>query len=387
LFNKGALVGKLNNTSALFDANEWLGIDPNAAPSNSTTAKTSTTANKNDYFKVPTNIEFNATSSFGTVIYDKINLTNVKGNVVMKDESIYLNDIFAQLLGGNATISAVYATPGGSKPKVNFTYDINNFDFAQTFKTVGMAEKVAPIMKYVVGNFSSDLKGQGALNPDMSLDYNSLTGNGKIEIPNAKIVNMPMIQKIVEVAKIPALNNLEMKNAWTVLKFENGKVAVEPTDIKFGNGYNINLGGKNGFDQTIDYDIRFDVPSKELGPYANNLIGMIPKIPGVPISMPETINLFLKVGGTASKPTVKLNKVGGAGSSVKDMATNVANDLKAKAEAEAKAKAEELKAKAQQEADKIKQQAEQQIKQQTNQIKKDAEDKVKDAIKGIKLPW
>lgn len=391
LFNKGPLVAKVSNTSTVLDVNEWIGNTP-------TGENTKATATKNDYFKVPTTIDLDAQSTFGVIKYDKLLLTNAKGNVTMHDEQINLNNISANLLGGNALISAVYATPNGKTPKVNFVYDVNNFDFEQTYKFVGMADKIAPLFKYLQGNFSTDMKGVGALKEDMSLDYNSLTGDGKLEIPTAKIVNMPMLQKIAEVAKIKQLNNLQMTNAWTLLQFKDGKVDVQPFDIKFGNGYLINLKGKNGFDQTIDYDLRFDLPSKELGPYANELVNKIPKIPGVPIAMPETFSMFLKVGGTAAKPTVKLTKVDAGKNSVKDMATNAVNDLKgkaeaeaaalkAKAEAEAKAKSEELKAKAQQEADKIKQQAQQQIKTQTDQIKKDAEQKAKDAVKGIKWPF
>jgi hypothetical protein len=103
--------------------------------------------------------------------------------------------------------------------------------------------------------------------------------------------------------------------------------------------------------------------------------------------MPETLNVFLRIGGTMTKPTVKIDKVGGAGSSVKDMVINTVNDLKDKAEEEAKKQSEILKQKAQQEADKIRNEAEDRTKQEADKIKKDLENKAKDAVKGIKLPW
>jgi vacuolar-type H+-ATPase subunit H len=194
------------------------------------------------------------------------------------------------------------------------------------------------------------------------------------------------------VAKIPALSNLEMKNAWTVLKFKDGKVNVDPTDVKFGNGYNINFKGANGFDQSIDYDVRLDVPGKELGAATSLAQGMLAKVPGLSGAMPDVVGFLFGVTGTAAKPKVTLKGVNAGGGSAKDMVTNAAEDLKKKAEEEAKKQAEELKKKAedelnkqkqaaQQAADKAKKEAEQKAKEAADKAKKEAEQKLKDVFK------
>ncbi len=381
-FGKGDLVGAINLRSSQFDANEWLKKDETAA-----TSKTSDTA-KTEYFKVPAHIDFTANSQIGKILYEKIVLENVKGQILIKDEAINLNDLFANLLGGSANISAKYDTKGKTKPDVTFSYDIKNFDFQKTYQAVGMSEKLAPVIKYIQGNFSSDLKGDGKLNSDMSVDYNSLKGDGKVSIPNAKIVGLPILQKISEVAKIPALQNLELKDAFTVIKFKDGKVAVDPTDIKFGNGYNVNVKGTNGFDQSIDYDMRMDVPTKALGGAGALAQSYLSKIPGLGATVPDILNFTFKVTGTTSKPQVKLSNVGagsGGGGSVKETLTNTVNDLKAKAEEEAKAKVEEVKKQAEEQAkqavDKAKKEAEQRAKEAADKAKKEAENKLKDVFK------
>ncbi len=373
-FGKGDLVGNVNLRSSQFDANEWLRKDETTIPSKTDTAKT-------EYFKVPAHIDFTANSLFGKILYEKLVLENVKGQVTVKDEVINLNDLFANLLGGNATISARYNTKGKSHPDVTFTYDINNFDIQKTYQSVGMSEKMAPVMKYIQGNFSSDLKGSGKLNEDMSVDYNSLTGDGKVEIPSARIVGLPILTKITEVAKIPALQNLEMKNAWTVLKFKDGRVAVDPTDLKFGNGYNVNVQGSNGFDQSIDYDMRMDIPSKELGAATSLAQGYLSKVPGLGNVMPDIISFVFKVTGTTAKPQIKLSKVLSGGTSTKDIITNAAEDLKKKAEEEAQKQADELKKKAEDEINKQKAELERKAREAADKAKKDAADKLKDMLK------
>ncbi len=388
LFGKGDLVGTLNLKSGVFDANEWLSKDADAPVSNTATKDTSHT----QFFKVPAQINFTANSEFGKIFYDKIVLQNVKGEVVVKDEAIHLNNLFANLLGGSATISADYVTKNLNNPDVSFTYDIKDFDIQQTYKAVDLSSKMAPVIKHINGAFSSDLKGSGKLNPDMSVDYKSLTGDGKVQLTNAKITGLPMLAEITKVAKIPALQNLELKDGWTVLKFKDGKVNVDPTDFKFGNGYNINFKGANGFDQTIDYDVRLDVPSKELGPATSVAQSMLAKVPGVSATMPDVVGFLFKVTGPFSKPQVKLNKVTAGGSSVKDVLTDTANDLKKQAEEEAKKKADELKKQAedqfnkqkqaaQEAADKARKEAEQKAREAAEKAKKEAEDKLKNVIK------
>ncbi|MFN8288277.1 MAG: AsmA-like C-terminal region-containing protein [Chitinophagales bacterium] len=388
IFGKGDLVGMLNLRSGTFDANQWLQKDNTTAAN--TPAKADTA--KSQFFKVPANIDFTANSEFGKILYDKIVLQNVKGQVVVRDEAIYLNDLFANLLGGNATISAKYNTKGLSHPDVTFTYDINNFDIQQTYNAVELSSKMAPVIKHLQGNFSSDMKGAGRLNPDMSVDYQSLTGEGKVEIPEVRVVGLPVLTKIAEVSKIPALSNLQIKDGWTVLKFKDGKVNVDPTDLKFGNGYNINFKGANGFDQSIDYDVRLDVPSKELGPATSLAQNMLSKVPGFNGAMPDMVGFLFKVTGQASKPSVKLNKVLAGGNSVKDMVTNTVDDLKQKAEEEAKQKADELKQKAQEElekqkqaakdaAEKAKKQAEEEARKKADELKKKAEEELKNKFK------
>ncbi len=363
LFNKGSLGGYLTLKSNKFDANEWMTKDDKTKPAKKA-APADAKATATQYYPVPKGIDFTINSTFGKILYDKLELANVKGTVHVFDESIHLQNLMASLLGGTANISALYSTKGTSKPKVTFSYDIKNFDMTQTYNAVGMAQKIAPVMKYIQGNFSSNLAGTGNLKEDMSVDYNSLQGGGKATIPSAKVVGLPILQKIAETTKVKQLDNLVITNATTNIKFSNGRVNVDPMDLKFGGGYAMNLQGSNGFDESVDYDVRFDVPTKDMG-QASNLLNMIPKIPGFTPKLPETLNVFLKVGGTVAKPTVAISKVGGAGLSTGDMAKQAADELKQKAMDEAKKLLQE----------------------KGDKAAKDAADQLKNATKGFKLPF
>ena len=135
----------------------------------------------------------------------------------------------------------------------------------------------------------------------------------------------------------------------------------------------MNLQGSNGFDETIDYDVNLTVPTKELGGAASDLINKIPKIPGVNFKLPETITVALKIGGSVTKPTVGIGKVGGVGGSAGDVVKGAIDQAKQAAEDAAKNAAKQA-------ADKV-------AKEGAEKAAKDAADQLKNAAKGFKLPF
>jgi septal ring factor EnvC (AmiA/AmiB activator) len=131
--------------------------------------------------------------------------------------------------------------------------------------------------------------------------------------------------------------------------------------------------------------MQMDVPSKELGAATQLAQSYLSKIPGLGNSMPEKVSFVFKVTGTTSQPKVSLSKVLANGSSAKDIVNNAVEDLKKKAEEEAKAKAEELKKQAEQQArdaaDRAKREAEQRAKDAAEKAKQEAEKKAKEIFK------
>ncbi|HWB63108.1 MAG TPA: hypothetical protein VG603_06330, partial [Chitinophagales bacterium] len=123
-----------------------------------------------------------------------------------------------------------------------------------------------------------------------------------------------------------------------------------------------------------DYDLRLDVPSKELGSAASYAQGLLAKIPGLNLAMPDVFSFVFKVKGTMAKPQVTLSKVVPGGSSGSGANTNTVQDLKKQAEDLAKQKADEAKKQAEQQAAQAKQQAEQKAKEAADKAKKAAQD-------------
>jgi len=387
VMSDGTVKGNLNLTSKHLDLDELLGDDTEESDTSSSTAT-----------KVPEKIAFQAQLAATEVLYDGLLMKNVNGALAIEDERFELKNLSADMLGGTAKISGTYNTKNFDKPEVALTYDIQKFDIQQTFNYFNTVKAIAPMAKYLKGSFSTDMSLTSVLNNDLSLDLAMLNGLGKVTIPYASFMELPMLNKITETLKLPAFDQPALNNAWTILKFEDGQVKVEPFQIKMKD-ITMDVQGSNSFDQTINYEVKMSVPSDKFGGaagLANDFLAK-QKIPLLNLSVPQTLNFHLNVSGPMASPTVKIVKVttGEGDKGIKDQIkddvkeqfnnakedlTNKAKEEADKAKAEAQAEIDKAKAQVKAEADKAKQKAQEEI----DKAKENVKENVKDKIKGFK---
>lgn len=95
MFRDKVLSGKMNVSADKMNLNDWMG----------TTADTAvTTTAATDPFVVPANINFDINASVKRLLYDKLEIEQLSGNVLMKDESVVLNNIKGDALNGSSTL-------------------------------------------------------------------------------------------------------------------------------------------------------------------------------------------------------------------------------------------------------------------------------------------
>jgi hypothetical protein len=330
------LKGKFFVNSNYLDVNEIMGEQ--------TTAETSADTSKSGIVEVPANIDFELDGNFSRMLYSNMDMRNVKGKIVVRDSKVSMQDLFMLLLDGSMVLNGSYSTANLKKPEVDFNMKIENFDLSKTVKTFNTIEKLAPIAKQSNGKFSTLLAFTSNLKQDMSPELTTLNGEGKLQTKQLVITNFPMFSKIADAIKMPEYKNLPLNNTNLSFSFKNGRVNVQPFDVKIKNSV-FNIGGSQGFDQTIDYKVKAEVQTKDLGAGANQVASNLTALAnskGANFSVGDKITLNMVVTGTVADP--KLD----AGLS------DLKNNLKDQARAELEKKKKELEDKARAEADKKK---------------------------------
>ena len=374
------LKGTLNFSSRSIDLNEFM--TPEAPGKPAATPDTATMT----IFEVPSNIDFTLSAAIGKMLYEDIVLTNMKGSIIIKNEAINVSGLSMNLLDGNMVTSGLYSTRTPKKPIINFDLDISDFDVQKTAKTFSTVKKMAPVIENTYGKYSTKFNVKGDLDEHMQPVLNSLNGAGSLVTNGVSVNGFGPIKKVSESLKIKELEKLNVGNTDLSFEFANGRVTVKPFDIKSGK-YKAKIGGSNGFDQTIDYTMNFEIPRSEFGGAANGVLnGLVSQAgsKGVNINVGDIVNVAVKVGGTVKDPKITTGLKESAGNAVNDLKAQLKDELnnkKKEAEEKARAEAERLKQEAEDKArgaaDKARQEAEARAKAEADRIKKEAEDKAK----------
>lgn len=381
---KGALTLK----SKFFDVNEIMGEDTSEA------ADTSASDEPYEIIEVPGNIDFVLQSSFGRLLYDTYDLTNVEGKITIKDRKISMDKLSMNLLGGSMLLTGFYATPLSEKPQAKFTLDIKNFDVAQTFKTFNTVQQLAPIAKHLNGTFSTKFDFSSILQNDFMPDMKTINGFGEVSAAAMGMKETSLQTFAASNLKQSQLKDIIIKNVLLFFTIEKGALKIKPFETSF-NGIKTIIEGTTSIDQAIDYKIAMQIPRNQFGGQANSILNSLSSSAaskGVDASVSDFVDLTILSTGTVSNPKFKPvlgNLTSGVFNSVKDQAKQrLQHEAQAKLDAaklqaqqEADRKKKELEAKAQAEKQKQTAAAKKEVNKQTDALKKDAKKQLDGVLK------
>jgi hypothetical protein len=109
-----------------------------------------------------------------------------------------------------------------------------------------------------------------------------------------------MLKALSSNLKFIDLNKVNLNDIKTALTFKDGKVNVKPFEIKYQDIKAV-VGGTHGFDQSMDYNIKFNVPAKYLGKEANAYIS---KMSPSDAAKFDNIPVTALMTGTFSNPKI-----------------------------------------------------------------------------------
>lgn len=284
-------------------------------------SKTETTVNNKtvttEAVKIPKLLNVTLNASANTVVYDNLNLKDVSGKIVVKDEAVSLQNLKTSIFNGLITATGDVSTKG-KVPTFDMNLGLTTVDINQTFTQLDMMKKIAPIADAINGKLNSTIKLSGNLDAKtMSPDLNTLSGDlfGQLLSTTINTKNSAVLNKLDEKVKFIDLQKLNLNDLKANLTFKDGKVNVKPFDIKYQD-IKINVGGQHGFDQSMNYNLKFDVPAKYLGNDANKLIA---KLTPAEANKLENIPVTAILSGNFKNPKVSTD--------IEQAVTKLANQL------------------------------------------------------------
>ena len=341
------LYGTFNFTSNNINVTELMGEEVEATESEleDTTAM--------EIVLIPVGFDLTLNCLLKNIEYDSLNIKNIEGLVKIKDQAATMKNLSMDMLEGNMVVTGEYNTADTLKPTFDFAMDVNDIDIQSSFYAFNTVQKLAPVAKNLQGKVSADLQLEGVLGNDMMPVYETVQGYARFQSREIAVVSSKMFDQMNKILKMNSGKDNTIKDVNINTTIKDGWINVETFPITY-NGIGMEIGGRQGIDMSLDYDVRLKVPTKYIG--GGTVDAMNKLLGNVNMSMGEDISVNGKIKGTSDDPKLTLKMT----DSKKEATTQAKEVVVDKGKEEAKVQADKLIAEAEVKAAKLISEAEKQ---------------------------
>jgi hypothetical protein len=352
IFHDSLIKGNFAINSSLIDLNQLIGSTTNtttAAPAKADTAKSAPMT----VVEVPKNIDFVLSTNIGKLLYDKLEIANVVGEVIVRNARASMTNLKMNMLDGSMIMNGFYDTKNLRNPNINFNLSVSDFDIQKTNAAFNTVQKLAPITNSAKGKFSTTLNDFTAnLKQDMSPDMNTLSGHGTLKTKSVSIEDFPPFVKLDDALHLNKLKKVSVSDLSVEYEFKDSRVYTKPFKTKISD-IPAEISGSTGFDQTLDYKWHMEVPTKLMGSQgqevAQDWLNKASAAAGTKATLPEKLDVTALIGGTVTNPVIKT----GLKSAMTDVKNEVVNQVKEVIEQKKEEVVKDAKAEASKQAEKI----------------------------------
>lgn len=308
LFKNQDIQGNFNLKSNQIVVNDFM---------SKTTTKTNEKTTTEEAIKVPKFLNIKLNASANSVVYDNLNLKNVSGTLLVKNETVTLDNVKTNIFNGLITANGTVSTKEKT-PVFGMKLGLNGVDIQQSFTQLDILKNIAPIAGIINGKLNSTIQLKGNLDAkEMTPDLKTLSGDlfGQLLSTTVNPSNSSLLSALTNNIKFIDLNKINLNDLKANLTFKDGKVNVKPIELKYQD-IKLSFAGSHSFDQSMNYDIKFNVPAKYLG---NEVNALLAKLSPAETAKLENIPIKALLTGTFSQPKVSTD--------LKQATTNLANQL------------------------------------------------------------
>jgi len=307
MFNDENIEGNFTLSSNQFALNDFMVEETEEAETGGQGEETGSTTTGEERIKIPSFLDCTIDATAKTVVYDNLNLKNVKGTLVIKDETATVKNLTSDLFGGTLGLSGSVSTKQEAS-----TFDVslgmNNFSISESFAGLELFKVLTPLANAIQGKLNSDIKISGNLKDDFTPNLATISGNLLAEIlnPTVDTQKTPLISALDSKLNFLDAKEINLNGLKTALTFDNGTVKVKPFTLNYKD-IAIDVNGSHSFEKQLDYSATLNVPAKYLGTEVNKLIAQLNDDSVKEVTVPVTAN----IGGSFTNPSVSTDLTSG----------------------------------------------------------------------------
>ncbi|WP_319503592.1 AsmA family protein [uncultured Draconibacterium sp.] len=226
-------------------------------------------------FDVPENIDITFRSTINRAVFNRIPITDIKGEVRAVDKKLILDGLNMNMLDGKMTMNGSYENTAQNQPLFDFGFDIAGFDIPTMYHTVAGFRKLIPGAGNSTGKLSTSLGMKGRLSPQLKLIPATANGKGSFSTNNVEMKGSPLFSQLSGIIKKEKLQNVTIGDFTANLTIEDGSLLLRPFTTKVI-GQETKIQGSLNAESLLDMRLDFNVQREMFGPDIQKILAVLP---------------------------------------------------------------------------------------------------------------
>ncbi len=253
------------------------------ASADSNVAKSSDTATASGVVMIPTNLDIALNAAAKSVSYSGVAISNFRGNVLIQQGKMVMNNTGFNIAGAGVTMNATYAPTDTRNADFEFTVKADSFDIKRAYDEIPMVKEMMSSAANTKGIVSLDYALKGKLDDDMMPVYPSIKGKGALTLENLQVNGMKLFGAVSKATGKDSMNNPTLKAVVIKSSIGNNIITIERTKMKVY-GFRPRVEGQVSLDGKLNLRFRLGLPP----------FGII----GIPMT----------ITGTSDHPIIKMHR-------------------------------------------------------------------------------
>lgn len=256
LFGEESLVkGRLELISKRLDLNEWLLAEASAP------GKASASGDR-FVFRLPKGVDFEIRADIASFQLADFQATSVITNCHLHDQQVKLHQLSLNSLEGSMSVTGKLAVLSSERCRVQLDAHIQDINVHKGCSSFHQLAAFALVENNLFGRFSGDINIKGELDQYLVLDPSSLTSYGTVEMRNGQLKDFEPLEGLAGFVKIEDLRDVHFSDVRTGYRIDEQTFYIPRLKVT-ANRYNLEVVGRHGFDNSLDYKVYVELPRKE----------------------------------------------------------------------------------------------------------------------------
>ncbi len=267
-----SLTGKFDLQSNLIDVNEFMAFAGDTTKSSST-----------GVVIIPSNLNISFTANAKKVRYSGINLTDVKGQMLLQSGTLRLKQTGFTIIDAPVVMDANYTSLGPKKAIFDYHINAKDFDIKRAYNEIKLFHDLATAAGSAEGVVSLDYNLKGKLDANMHPVFPSLEGGGTLSVKKVKMKGFKLFTAVSKETGKDSMNNSDISKVDIKTTIKNNLITIQPVKMRVA-GFRPKFQGQVSFDGNLNLKFRLGLPP----------LGIF----GIPMT----------ITGTQDKPIVKFKR-------------------------------------------------------------------------------